>query len=179
MLTHDYTTGPNCVNRKTVDLERNVCLGNVPVGSSDGPDARCAHSRTPEALLRRAAHQIAFERAAQSRKQHATMSIDVLTSPRKRCPVCDAGKVKRAHRTREEKAKYPNSKSYRCRRCETRYIYVTKRDRTDEGSEVETRAATADGTGAEAGGLSELVHVAIFVLACVLAGLSIYLFGRS
>ena len=107
------------------------------------------------------------------------MSIDVLTSPRRRCPVCDARKIKRSHRSDEEKAQYPEAKFYRCRKCETRFIHAAKADGADQSTDAEAETSAAEDPGIESGGASELVYVGIFVLACVLTGLFIYVFGRG
>lgn len=107
------------------------------------------------------------------------MRIDVPTSPRRRCPVCDARKIKRSHRTDEEKAEYPEARSYRCSKCETRFLYVGKTGGAGRSTDAGTQTTEADDMDTDSGRPSDVVYVGIFVLACVLVALVIYVFGRG
>ena len=111
------------------------------------------------------------------------MADNVVTTERKRCPECRSRKIRRSHRDLQERIKYPDTKFYRCRKCRTRFMRLPEPDAPeseapDQGLADDAAATTIEDEEQEPQGSSSLRFVLIFVVACILTGLFIFLLGR-
>ena len=101
----------------------------------------------------------------------------------KRCPKCNSRRIRRSHRELQERIEYPDRKFYRCRKCRTRFARPcepepAESDASDaERSEEDIALASED----EARELQRRLYrrfVLMFVLACILTGLAVWILGQ-